>query len=464
MPRWAKISAIGCAAVSFLLATTMPAFSVPPPSAGSLASPTVAAALSKLVKRGEITATQAHSYLGDFNAALTTEHKLSRPRAAELAAVTIETHNLAVSGLLTASRLPIVFLTINRNRQWWAHGRMLHYGQRVQFAGSPLLWEFYPGQGIQLNVLGNFGAANAACRWGTATQCEDILGALIPLASLRGGLLTWEYFFSFDGGNGPWTSAMSQATAIEALAYGYRRLHDRSYLTTAARALALFSASPPVGVGVKTAAGIRYVQYTFAPARSDEVINAFLQTLIGLHTYAQISGSPAADKLFSAGDAEARVELPEFNTGAWSLYQPGVEDDLGYHELVTGFLQQLCEITNAPTYCATADDFGLDLQTPPRLGLRTHRLTGGAWSRVLFTLSKISRVDVTVRQGKRVLFTSNAQFPYGQDAILVVAPRKAGSYRIQLSATDLAGNHAEIASSLRVVAAKHRRHHHHRGS
>jgi hypothetical protein len=463
VPRWAKISAVGCAAISFLLAATVPAFSNEPPTAGSLASPTVAAALSKLVKLDQLTAAQEHTYIGDFNAALTTEHKLSRPRAAELSAVTVETHDLAASGLLTASRLPIVFLTINSNRQWWAHGPMLQYGQRVQFAGSPLLWEFYPGQGIQLNVLGNFGAANAACRWGTTTQCADILNALIPLASLRGGLLTWEYFFSFDGGVGPWTSAMSQATAIEALAYGYQRLHDPSYLTIAAQALALFSAAPPLGVGVKTAAGMRYVQYTFAPARSDEVINAFLQTLIGLHTYAQISDSPAAEQLFSEGDTEALVELPEFNTGAWSLYQPGIEDDLGYHDLVTGFLQQLCAITSAPTYCTTAADFQLDLHTAPTLSLGTHRVTGGGWSPVAFTLSKISRVGVTLLQGKRVLFTGTAQFPYGHDAILVAAPRKAGSYTLQLSATDLAGNHAEIASALRVVAPK-KVHHHHHGS
>jgi hypothetical protein len=443
------------------LAAAVPAFSDEPPTAGSLASPTVAAALSKLVKLGQLTAAQSNTYLGDFNAALKTEHELSRPRAAELAAVTVEAHDLAASGLLTASRLPIVFLTINRNRQWWAHDPMLQYGQRVQFAGSPLEWEFYPGQGIQLTVLGNFGAANAACRWGTATQCADILNALIPLASLRGGLLTWEYFFKFDGGVGPWTSAMSQATAIEALAYGYQRLHDPSYLTVAAQALALFSSSPPTGVGVKTAAGMRYVQYTFAPARSDEVINAFLQTLIGLHTYAQISDSPAAEQLFSEGDSEALVELPEFNTGAWSLYQPGIEDDLGYHELVTGFLQQLCTITNAPTYCTTAADFQLDLHTPPKLQLGTQRLTGGARSPVAFTLSKIASVDVTVRQGKRVLFSSGAQFPYGHDVILVAAPRKAGSYTIQLSATDLAGNYAEISSALRVVAPKKVQHHHH---
>jgi len=31
-----------------------------------------------------------------------------------------------------------------------------------------------------------------------------------------------------------------------------------------------------------------------------------------------------------------------FDTGAWVSVPAGLEDDLSYHELVTGFLQELC--------------------------------------------------------------------------------------------------------------------------
>ena len=31
--------------------------------------------------------------------------------------------------------------------------------QRIQFSGSELVWEYYPGQGLQLQVLGTFGHA-----------------------------------------------------------------------------------------------------------------------------------------------------------------------------------------------------------------------------------------------------------------------------------------------------------------
>ena len=91
------------------------------------------------------------------------------------------------------------------------------------------------------------------------------------------------------------------------------------------------------------------MQYSFAPGRGVEVINAFLQSLIGLYDYAQASGDPTAQSLFASGNAEAESEVPQFDTGAWSLYQPGEEDDLSYHELVTGFLEQLCSRTGAPS-------------------------------------------------------------------------------------------------------------------
>ena len=60
---------------------------------------------------------------------------------------------------LTAGRFAPVFLTLQRNRAWWAGGPLLRYGQRVSFAGSQLVWQYYPGQGIQVQWLGTFGRA-----------------------------------------------------------------------------------------------------------------------------------------------------------------------------------------------------------------------------------------------------------------------------------------------------------------
>src|SRR5262249_24256738 len=204
------------------------------------------------------------------------------------------------------------------------------------------------GQGIELQVLGSFGKADGLYTAGKTQYpvMVQLLSQMIPLAVNRAGGLVWEYYFQFDGGQPPWTSAMSQGTGIEALTRAYLASHNPTYLSLAHQALPVFTAPPPAGVRVATPLGARYVQYTFAPGTS--IINAFLQSLIGLYDYAHASNDPLAQQLFAAGNAEAGAEVPHFDTGAWSLYQPGIEDTLSYHELVTGLLQQLCTRTPDP--------------------------------------------------------------------------------------------------------------------
>ena len=73
---------------------------------------------------------------------------------------------------------------------------------------------------------------------------------------------------------------MSQATGLEALTRAYQATGNLYYLNVASQALPVFTVPPPAGVNVKTALGTRFLQYTFAPGAS--IINAFLQTLIGL--------------------------------------------------------------------------------------------------------------------------------------------------------------------------------------
>ena len=140
----------------------------------------------------------------------------------------------------------------------------------------------------------------------------------------------------------PWVSAMAQGTGIEALTRAYRAFGPgrrrptgggspatpsaAPYLQIAHRALSIFTVGPPVGVRIGTSIGARYLQYSFAPGA--DIINAFLQSLIGLYDYAHVSGDREAAALFAAGDRQARAELPQFDTGRWSLYQPGVLDTI----------------------------------------------------------------------------------------------------------------------------------------
>jgi hypothetical protein len=407
--------------------------------------------LGRLDRTRGIASTAYRRDVAAYDGALATEKHLHGTRATELAAVTETMHQIAVAHQLTPSRLPALFATLAANVQWWTTGPLLSSGERVAFAGSQLVWEYYPGQGIQLQVLGSFGKADGLYTSGAAgyPALEQLLAELIPLAAQRGGGLTWEYYFNFDGGSPPWTSAMSQATGLEALSRAYEATKNPYYLTVAAQALPMFTQAPPAGVDVKTALGTRFLQYTFAPQLS--IINAFLQTLIGLYDYAQVSGNPTAAALFAAGNAEAQAEVPQFDTGAWSLYQPGVEDDLSYHELVTGFLQQLCTRTAAPVYCTTAQHFQAYLTTPPTLQQLTLRGKVRTATSLRFRLSKASRVGVVVTVGARTILSTSASFPSGIGSFTIPKQPRAGTYSVRLSATDLAGNFANVSGSLQVA-------------
>ncbi|MBV9048147.1 MAG: hypothetical protein JOY58_07755, partial [Solirubrobacterales bacterium] len=406
--------------------------------------------LARLLRTHQIDAAHYRRYSASLSAAQNAVKHLHGTRALELGAVIENLHDIAGTGALTASRVPALILTLDRNRQWWVNGPLLTDGQRVEFAGSELVWEYYRGQGIELQELANFAKANGLYTAGPSfyAQQRELLAELIPLAADRGGGLAWEYYFHFDGGAPPWTSAMSQATALEALSRAYQASGNRAYLILARRALPVFEVAPPVGVAVKTRLGRRYLLYSFAPGAA--VINGFLQSVIGLGYYARVSGDQAAAQLFAAGDAEARAEVPRYDTGAWSLYQSGVEDPLSYHTVVTGFLQQLCATTRAPVYCVTAAHFVNYLSTPPALRLLTARLRAGRPGVVRFRLSKISRVGITLLYDGHTTFLTSAPFAYGVGQFRVPAPTRTGTYAIHLTAKDLAGNYTRIVGAIEV--------------
>ncbi len=414
-------------------------------------APTVVSELARLYHSGAISQAQWRSYAASFNAALASARRLTGTRGAELEAVIENLHAIAAAGELTPTRLPALFLTLDRNRQWWTTGPLLSADERVEFAGSQIVWEYYPGQGIELQVLGTFGKADGMYTAGPSAyqQLRALMAEMIPLAADRGGGIAWEYYFRFDGGLPPWTSAMSQGTALDALTRASQAFADPSYLAIGADALAIFRDAPPTGVAVAAPLGTRFLQYSFAP--QTDIINAFLQTLIGLYDYGHASGNAEALALFAAGDAEARAEVPRFDTGAWSLYQPGQEDTLSYHLLVTGFLQQLCQRTDAPVYCVTAQNFTAYLTTPPALTLLTVGARRARPLTIRFRLSKYSHVGIVVERGTQIVFETSAPFAYGVEQFAVPPLKQTGLYAIRLAATDLAGNFARIQGTLTVT-------------
>ncbi len=314
------------------------------PAAAQARGPTVYGALASLQRSGALSAEEYGEDSSTYTAALHAVKRLSGTRRAELAAVIANVQQLAAAGELTSSRAPALFLTLERNVQWWTAEPLLAADQRVSFPESRLVWEYYPGQGLEIQWLATFGEANGYYLQGHEnTQLREVLEEAIPLATHRAGGIAWEYLFHFDGGSPPWTSGLSQGTALQALARAYSRLKEPAFLAAAKQALGLFQTPPPAGVRVSTPAGAHYLEYTYAPR--ERILNGFLQAVTGLYDYAKLTVDPLGAKLFEAGDAEARLEVPHYDTGAWSRYDQRSESNLNYHELLTTFLQNLCQRT-----------------------------------------------------------------------------------------------------------------------
>jgi hypothetical protein len=478
--RWTPVALLLAALLCAVLAAPLPA---------AAKGPTVRAELQRLQRAGELDAATADSYRKTYDAARTTLKRLSGFRRVQLKAVLTNVDATAAGGLFIPSRLPAVFLTLQRNRTWWAESPLPSAGQRVTFAPSQIVWQFYPGQGWQIQWLGTFGKANAL--WMVRTRDADLrrlLDEALGLATQRAGGIAFEYLFDFDGGRPPWVSGLAQGTGLSAFSRGAVRLKDTKYFDAARSALGIFKLPPPAGVLDKTTAGAHYLQYSYAPKL--HIANGFAQALNGLYDFATLANDADGRAIFSAGEAQLRVELPAFDTGAWSLYsRPGAESDLGYHKVLRDFLRGLCDrltadqtrtaapspvtpTTTAPStggtpagsvgaapvpdpalYCDTARRFTTDLTTKPALTIAAPTaLRAKAAGTVPFTLSKVSAVTMTAARRGSVVLQRTARLGRGRHKV-DLRPTKAGPLLVRVRAVDLAGNAGAAEATVHVKPA-----------
>jgi len=421
------------------------------PRARAASGPTVGRVLKRARAAGEITADQRREWRRAYRRARRTRADLTGPRRTQLSSVIETLEAIASADQLDASRMPALFLQLARNTEYWPSRPFPASGQRVSFAGSSLIFQYYPGYGLQIQPLANFGKANGLWRAGREEALRGLLDELVAIASRRGRFTTWEYWFEFGGGSPPWMSAMAHGTAIQALARASLLLGDPSYLRVARRGIRAFSTRAPRGVRVRGRdGGNHYLIYSFS--RSLRVLNAFAQSLSGLHDYATIAQHARALKLFGKGDASLRAELAGYDTGAWTLYSlAGAEATLEYHELATDFLENLCEKLGPGPYCDAAARFeGYELESP-RLALHTSRLVEDSLQYVRFSLSKRSTVQLTISRSGRVVHSASATFPYGTRAF-AWTPRRPGDYVVTLAAESFNGTNGATSGTITVRA------------
>ena len=138
-----------------------------------------------------------------WNQALAEEKHIAKWRATQLGDVTATLNEMATAKQVTVARLPVLMLTLANNASYWKTGPALADGASVQFQGSELVWEYYAGSGIQLQVLHTFGEGDGYYEAGPADypKLVTLMSEMVPLAVRRGGGLAWEYYFNWEGGN-----------------------------------------------------------------------------------------------------------------------------------------------------------------------------------------------------------------------------------------------------------------------
>src|SRR4051794_17673864 len=426
------------------------------PTAHAAKRLTVAGELKRLTSEGKLTPEDAAAKRAVYDDAKAVERKLTGARKVELGGVIRDLDGMAERGSFSEpSRLPALFLTLQRNREYWASQPLLSSGARISFPGSELVFQLYPGHGLQIQWLGTFGKLNGY--WSGGKRYDARAGALLdealPLATERAGGLAWEYLFPFDGQNPPWVSSLAQGTGLQAMARAATRLQRQDEVfPIALRGLGIFETAPPEGVRVPSGDGAHYLQYSGLPRLF--IINGFVQSLVGLYDFAALTGDPTARSLFDAGDLAAREQVPTFDTGAWSLYSRGssqTESDLGYHKLLRDFLLQLCRRTATLQYCSAEQHFTQYLTIAPVVSVLPRTVTASKTGKLRFKLSKISRISVSIARGATVVATINpGVLGRGTKTLAWTAPKKAGTYSMTVTATDLAGNTASAAGEVVV--------------
>jgi hypothetical protein len=401
-------------------------------------------ALLKARRQSKISRGSYRGYTRIYSLTRKRHRRLRGARKGELGNVIETLEEIARTKQLKPARMPALFLILRRNAEFWLRSPFPANRGLVSFRGSQLLFEYYAGEGLQLQPLTNFKKANlmhGACVKDTGS-CDQaglrrLLNEMVATSTRRGGFRTWEYYFEFGGGEPPWISGMAQATGVQAFGRASELLDEPGWRRYAQEALGAFQTPPPIGVATTgPGGGVHYLQYSFAPRLF--IFNAFLQSVIGLYDYSELTGDTTARALYARAEPEARREVPLSDTGDWSRYSfAGADSTSEYHELLREFLSSLCSRLRRDVYCGAAKRYALYTTEPAELELiGPEEASKGQPSRVRFSLSKLSAVQLTITRQGKVVFDKVATFRRGTGSF-AFTPRATGTFRVRLAAKEL---------------------------
>ena len=289
-----------------------------------------------------------------------------------------------------------------------------------------LVYRYFAGRCLEFHPLANFGALNARVAAGDTAGAQRLAAALVARGVSRpGGAVVWEYPFPFSGGKPGWTSGMAQAVAAQALARTAELVPDDD--TALRRAATAAYRAIPKHLLTSVAAGPWIKLYSFG---SLVVLNAQLQAVVSLQSYAEVTGDAEAGALAARMRTAAAATISRFDSGYWTYYAlPGDWSPLDYQQYVVQLLKRL-----APTdarFASAATRFAAYAKQPPAF-----KVMNGSLGALRFWLSKPAAVTATTAAGP----TKRLSLSGGWHTLVWSEPKRAGFYGVHVSAVDWAGN------------------------
>jgi hypothetical protein len=337
---------------------------------------------------------------------------------------------------LTSPRAVALFGQLQANVHYFArHG--VPAGRTDITDADGIVYRYFAGRCFEFHPLATFGALNARVAAKDAAGTQRLAAALTARAVARpGGGVAWEYYFPYAGGRPPWISGMAQAVAAQAFARAASLVPGDS-ATFMGEAGGAFQAISRLTTTVAAGPWIRL--YSFSSLR---VLNAQLQSVLSLQTYAQAADDPAAVTLASQLEQAAAATVTRFDTGYWTDYSLGGRPSpLSYQKFIVQLLHKLAP--QDARFAEAGARFASYLKQPPAFELAS--VSAGT---LRFWLSKPAFVTASTPAGRAVRQTLYA----GWHTLRWPEPKHAGFYPVHVTAVDWAGNRASF-NALPIVHA-----------
>jgi len=197
------------------------------------------------------------------------------------------------------------------------------YVIRVDRLGIPIV--FYRDRGPWRNPVTVCNYALKYYQEGNDFCFLNCANWLVKNLSNKGSFSVWEYDFPWEIYNlrPPWVSGMAQGLGIKVLVSACKMTEDKKFMKCAFEAFKSFTIPIEEG-GVlqvdRKDGGWWFEEYASPSSIRSYVLNGYVFALEGLHELCAYTKNKTVEKTFSAGVAELKRHLHEYDTGSWTYY------------------------------------------------------------------------------------------------------------------------------------------------